>query len=302
MEATVYDVVVVGGGAAGPSAALVLGRARRRVAVVDAGAPRNAPAAHMQGFLSRDGTPPGELLDTARAEVRRYGVEFVADRVVDAASGFALRLASGRTVEARRVLLATGATDQLPEIAGARERWGRDFLHCPYCHGWEVHDRAIGVLGSVEHAHLLRQWTDDVILFPHQADVTAEERATLEARDIAVVDGTVERLVVRDDRLHAVQLATGAIVARDALFIRPAVRGHADTPAAALGCELLADGLVRADVDGRTSVPGVWAAGNATNPRAQVITAAGDGSAVAIAINTELVHDDVAVGAALAAR
>ena len=301
MNIETYDVAIIGGGPAGLSAALVLGRARRRVLVIDAGAPRNAPAAHMQGFLSRDGTPPGELLDAARAEVRRYGVEIADERVVDAAPGFELRLASGRTVEARRVLLATGATDELPEIAGARERWGRDFLHCPYCHGWEVRDRAIGVLGSVEHAHLLRQWTDDVILFPHQADVTAEERATLEARGIAVVDGTVERLVVRDDRLHAVQLATGAIVSRDALFIRPAVRGHAGTPAAALGCELLADGLVRADADGRTSVPGVWAAGNATNPRAQVITAAGEGSAVAIAINTELVHDDVAAGAALAA-
>jgi thioredoxin reductase len=217
--------------------------------------------------------------------------------VVDAKAGFALRLAGGRTVQARQVLLATGAADELPNVAGARERWGRDFLHCPYCHGWEVRDRPIGVLGtgpgSVEHAHLLRQWTDDVILFTHTAAVTVEERTTLNARGIAVVDGTVERLVVSDDRLQAVQLADGRTVARDALFIRPVLRAHADTPGAALGCELLAGGLVRADADGRTSVPGVWAAGNATNPRAQVITAAGEGSAVAIAINTQLVKDTV---------
>jgi thioredoxin reductase len=297
MRTNTYDVAIVGGWAAGLSAALVLGRARRRVVVIDAGAPRNAPAAHMQGFLSRDGTPPADLLREARDEVRRYGVEIVEDRVVDATPGFALRLVGGRSIEARQVLLATGAMDELPDIAGARDRWGRDFLHCPYCHGWEVRDQAIGVLGtgpeSVAHAHLLRQWTDDVILFTHTHRVSPGERAALGARGIAVVDGTVERLVVTDDRLRAAQLADGHIVQRDALFIRPTVRAHPDGPAAALGCELLAGGLVRTDADGRTSVPGVWAAGNATNPRAQVITAAGEGSAVAIAINTELVQDDV---------
>jgi thioredoxin reductase len=297
MQTETYDVAIVGGGPAGLSAALVLGRARRRVVVIDAGTPRNAPAAHIQGFISRDGTPPADLLRAARDEARRYGVEIVEDRVVAATAGFALRLAAGPTVTARRVLLATGAADELPDVAGARERWGRDFLHCPYCHGWEVRDQPLGVLGtgpgSVEHAHLLRQWTDDVILFTHTQRVTAEERATLDARGIAVVDGAVERLVVTEDRLRAIQLADGRTVPRDALFIRPALRAHADGPAAALGCELLAGGLVRADADGRTSVPGVWAAGNATNPRAQVITAAGEGSAVAIALNNDLVRDDV---------
>jgi len=147
--------------------------------------------------------------------------------------------------------------------------------------------------GSVEHAHLLRQWTDDVILFTHTHAVTDAERATLGARGIAVVDGFVERLVVTDDRLRALQLADGRTVPRAALFIRPALRAHRDGLGAALGCELLEGGLLRTDAEGRTSVPGVWAAGNAANPRAQVITAAGEGSAVAIAINTELVEDDV---------
>ena len=122
MRSETYDVAIIGGGAAGLSAALVLGRAKRRVVVVDAGAPRNAPAAHMQGFLSRDGTSPAGLLQTGRAEVRRYGVEIIEDRVVDATAGFALRLAGGRTVKARRVLLATGAVDDLPDVVGARER------------------------------------------------------------------------------------------------------------------------------------------------------------------------------------
>jgi thioredoxin reductase len=297
MRTETYDVAIIGGGAAGLSAALVLGRARRRVAVIDAGTPRNAPAAHMQGFISRDGTPPAELLRAARAEVGRYGVQIIEDRVVEATAGFELRLAAGRTLNARRVLLATGAVDELPDVIGARERWGRDFLHCPYCHGWEVRDQPVGVLatgaGSAAHAQLLRQWTDDVVLFAHEHAVTADERATLDARGISVVDGVVERLVVDDDRLRAIRLADGRQIPRAALFIRPALRAHSNSPAVSLGCDLLADGLVWTDTDGRTSVPGVWAAGNATNPRAQVITAAGEGSAVAIAINTDLVQEDV---------
>jgi thioredoxin reductase len=252
----------------------------------------------MQGFLSRDGMPPAELLCVARAEVQRYGVQLVDRRVVDATPGFTVRLAGGGTVEARRVLLATGAADQLPDILGARERWGRDFLHCPYCHGWEVRDQPLGVIatgpGSVEHAHLVREWSDDVLFFAHTHAVSEGERATLAARGIAVVDGPAERLVVTDDRLQAVQLADGRVVPRAALFIRPALRAHTDGLAAALGCEVHAGGLVRVDADGATSVSGVWAAGNATNPRAQVITAAGEGSAVAIAINNDLVADDVA--------
>ena len=274
----------------------MLGRARRRVIVIDAGTPRNAPAAHMQGFLSRDGTPPNELLDLGRAEVLHYGVELVTDRVVDALGGFTLRLLSGRVVEARHVLLATGAGDVLPVgIEGARERWGRDFLHCPYCHGWEVRDRpGRRARRSVEHAHLLRQWTDDVTLFTHTATVTDAERATLQARGIAVVDGTVERLVVEDDRLRAVQLTGGRTVEREALFMRPALRAQPRQPgrAARLRAARRRAGATPTP-DGRTSVPGVWAAGNATNPRAQVITAAGEGSAAAIAINTDLVHADI---------
>ena len=172
MEAKVYDVVVVGGGAAGLSAALVLGRARRRVAVVDAGAPRNAPAAHMQGFLSRDGMPPADLLAAGRAEVTGYGVELIDDQVVGIEPGFFVRLAGGRVLlRARRILVTTGVRDELPNIPGARQRWGRDLLHCPYCHGWEIMNQPVGVLGtqpgSVQHALLVRQWSDDVVFFAH---------------------------------------------------------------------------------------------------------------------------------------
>lgn len=297
MESGTRDVAIVGGGAAGLSAALVLGRARRDVVVVDAGTPRNAPAAHMQGFLSRDGMPPSALLEAGRAEIERYGVEIVDDHVVEAQPGITLRLAGGRTISTRQLLLATGAEDELPDIPGVRERWGRDFLHCPYCHGWEVRDQPLGVLstgsGSIDYAHLVREWTRDLVFFTHVHPISDRERGTLHAREIAVVDGEVERLLVNGDRLRGVQLADGRSIARVAVFIRPALRAHRDGLASGLGCTTLPGGLIRTDGEGRTTVPGVWAAGNVANPRAQVITAAGEGSTVAIAINTELVGDDL---------
>ncbi len=148
MEQHSYDVVIVGGGAAGLSAALVLGRARRKVAVIDAGAPRNAPAAHMQGFLSRDGMPPADLLTIGREEVTGYGVEIIDGEVTTIEPGFVVHLASGERLTTRRILLTTGVSDELPAIPGVRERWGRDLLHCPYCHGWEVRDQPLGVLGT----------------------------------------------------------------------------------------------------------------------------------------------------------
>jgi thioredoxin reductase len=297
MEIAKYDVVVVGGGAAGLSAALVLGRARRRVAVIDAGAPRNAPAARMQGFLSRDGMSPADLLTVGRGEVTGYGVELVEDQVVAIEPGFVVGLAGGRVLNARRILVASGVRDELPEIPGVRERWGRDLLHCPYCHGWEVRDQPIGVLGtepgSVQHAHLVRQWSDDVAFFVHTYALSAVERAQLEARGVRIVRGEVARLVVEDDRLTGVEMADGRMIARAAVFIRPVNLPHADGLLTGIGCEVDQAGFVTVDATGRTSAIGVWAAGNVADPRAQVITAAGAGSAAAIAINADLVQEDV---------
>ncbi|WKX74316.1 NAD(P)/FAD-dependent oxidoreductase [Streptomyces sp. XD-27] len=315
-----YDVVVVGGGAAGLSAALVLGRARRRVAVVDTGAPRNAPAAHMHGFLSRDGMPPADLLATGRAEVAGYGVRLVAGRVEDIAhgrveriehgrvehiangrvehiaNGFLVRLAGGPMLGARRLLVATGLHDDVPDLPGVRERWGKALLHCPYCHGYEVRDQPIGVLGTgpgaVHHALLLRQWSPDVVFFPHTLDLADDDRERLSARGVRVADGVVERLVVDGDRLRGVALAGGGVVRRSAVFVFPRFVPY-DALLTGLGCEKADTGWVATDASGRTSVPGVWAAGNVADPRAQVVTAAGMGSAAAIAINADLVREDV---------
>ncbi len=294
------EVVVVGGGAAGLSAALVLSRARRTVAVVDAGAPRNSPAAHMQGFLSRDGMPPKDLLRLGREEVQGYGARLLAGTVAGVEQGtegrFDVDLEDGTRLSARRLVVATGLRDQLPDIPGVRERWGRDLLHCPYCHGYEVRDRPLGVLGgtpdAVQHALLVRQWSSDVVYFPHTDDPTAEDCERLAARGIGVAAGRVTRLVIQDDELCGLEIEDGTVVRRSAVFVRPVLVPD-NQLLVGLGCRVDDKGWVAADMTGRTSVPGVWVAGNAADPRAQVITAAGQGSAAAIALHADLVDEDV---------
>jgi thioredoxin reductase len=275
-----YDVVVVGGGPAGLSAALVLLRARRTVVLVDAGAPRNAPASHLHGFLSRDGMPPRELLAAGRSEVSSYGGRLIDDTVMGVEPGFQVRLANASRLGARRILVATGLRDELPDIPGVRERWGRDLLHCPYCHGYEVRDQPLGVLGgtpeAVQHALLIWQWSPDVTLFPHTDTLTPEQREHLTARGIGIVEGTVARLVVDNDQLHGVELGGGFVVPRTAVFVRPRFVPNTEL-LIGLGCAVDEHGWVVPDQVGRTSVAGVWVAGNAADPRAQVISAAGEG-------------------------
>ncbi|HET7476734.1 MAG TPA: NAD(P)/FAD-dependent oxidoreductase [Dermatophilaceae bacterium] len=310
-----YDVVVVGGGAAGLSAALVLTRARRRVAVVDSGQPRNAPAAHMQGFLGSDGLPPTELLAAGRSEVTGYGGHLLSGTVASivrctqtgahARGRFEVVLEDGLMLRTRRVLVTTGLRDEVPDVPGVRERWGRDLLHCPYCHGYEVRDQPLGVLAgapdeiqlAIAHAHLIRQWSDDVVFFTNSTALTASQREQLIARAIGVVDEPVTRLVVENEQLSGVELESGNVVPRAAVFVRPHFVPNDDL-LVRLGCAIHDNGWVAADATGRTSVPGVWAAGNAVNPRAQVITAAGEGSAAAIAINNDLVDEDLPIAVA----
>jgi thioredoxin reductase len=297
------DVVVVGGGAAGLSGALMLARARRSVVVLDAGAPRNAPAAGVHGLLARDGIRPAELLELGRAEVRRYGGQVVAGKVTGAArdtEGFTVALADGRSVRARRLLVTTGLVDELPDIPGLRARWGRDVVHCPYCHGWEVRDRAIGVLATgpraVHQALLFRQLSDDVAYFSHTMPPTGEEAEQLAARGIGVVDGEVASLEVVEDRLVGVRLRDGTVVAREALAVSPRMAARAGF-LADLGLRPMEhpSGLgehIPADPTGRTDVPGVWVAGNVTDLAAQVGTAAAAGAVAAAQINADLVAEE----------
>ena len=296
-----FDVAVIGGGAAGLSAALVLSRARRKVLVLDAGSPRNAPAAHMHGYLSRDGMPPAELLAAGSDEVRRYGGDIATGTVTDLVHdghGFTALLTGGQRISARRVLVTTGLRDELPDIPRLRDRWARDVLHCPYCHGHEVSDRRLGVVGgtpgAVRYAQIVLQWTNDLTYFTSPDVLTAVERSELLARGIGVVEGTIDQLVIDDDadELRGVQLRDGCVIPVDALFVPPRFVPNSAL-LVGLGCDADVDGWVIVDITGRTSVAGVWAAGNIVDPRAQVITAAGAGSAAAIAINADLVDEDV---------
>ncbi|HEY3546949.1 MAG TPA: NAD(P)/FAD-dependent oxidoreductase [Propionicimonas sp.] len=304
-----YDVLIVGGGAAGLSAALVLSRARRSVVVVDAGQPRNAPAAHMHGFLGSDGLPPADLLAAGRREILGYGAELVPGKVTaitrtgtgQGAAQFDVLLDDGTAIAARRLLVSTGLRDDVPDIPGLSERWGRDVLHCPYCHGFEVRDQPLGVIGgtseAILHAQIIRQWSDDVVYFTNGIPVGDVDQERFRARSIAIVDGQIAQLVIEDDHLTGVVLVSGEVVPRAAVFVRPRFVPNAEL-LSGLGCESYTNGWTTTDQTGRTSVPGLWAAGNAVNPRAQVITAAGEGSAAAIAINNDLVEEDVATALA----
>ncbi|GAA5205318.1 NAD(P)/FAD-dependent oxidoreductase [Streptomyces thinghirensis] len=299
-----YDVVVVGGGAAGLSAALVLGRARLRTLVVDAGEPRNAPSDHMQGYLTRDGMSPAEFLALGREEIARYGVELVRDRAVDVTRGtdFAVELAGGRTAHARRLIVTTGLKDELPAVPGVAERFGRDVLHCPFCHGWEVRDERFGVLAtsplSVHQALMVSQWSNDVTLFLHtvaEEELSDDDLRRLAAAGVKVVPGEVAGLRVEDDRLTGVLLADGTAHDRSVVFVAPKAAPQTGLMER-LGAELQETPFGAypvVDPTGRTSVPGVWTAGNAMGFAEQVVHAASGGYRAAAAIVGDLIMSDL---------
>ena len=307
--ATAFDIVVIGGGAAGLSGALALGRARRSVLVIDDGTPRNARAGHVHNYLGREGTPPPELLEIGRSEVQQYGVQLHSGTVLSATrrddGTFSIAVTSPDTVQdeeirARRLLVTTGLIDQLPDLPGVAEAWGDTVLHCPYCHGWEVQDQALGILGSnplsFHQAQLFRQWSDDVVLFLHRAPEPSEEQIEeLAARGIQVVVGEVAAW-----ESDGVRLASGELVPRQALVVAAPVRARAGV-LETLGLTTteyemaghVVGTYVAADPTGLTAVPGVWAAGNVTDPRAQVITAASAGLNAAAALNADLIAEEV---------
>ncbi|HEX2203007.1 MAG TPA: NAD(P)/FAD-dependent oxidoreductase, partial [Longimicrobium sp.] len=264
-----YDVVIVGGGVAGLSAALLLGRGRRKVLVFDGGAPRNAPAHEAHSFFTRDGTPPLELLRIGREQLAAYDVEVRAGWVADAAregEGFRVTAADGTEVTARRLLLATGVVDVLPEIEGLRERWGGAVFHCPYCHGWEVRGRPLAVLGRGDDAmhlvKLLRGWTDDLVLCTDgPAGLDDDARAKLARHGVALREEPVVRLEGPGGRLERIVFASGEPLAREGILLRPPQRPASDL-AERLGCERLPGGPLVTDPFLQTTVPGVYVAGD----------------------------------------
>ena len=301
------DVVVIGGGAAGLSAAVALARSRRSVIVVDSGSPRNAPAEGVHNLLARDGTAPGELLALGRTEAEGYGAVVMPGDVETVEPGFTVRLADGSTIGARRVVVASGVTDALPDIPGLAERWGRDVLHCPYCHGWEVRGRRIGVLAvsdAVAHqAQLFRQLTERVTVFANGRDLPADALAGFAARGIPVVPDRVTGVEVADGRLTGV--VAGGMHGVDALVVATRLEPRAGF-LASLGIEAVEhpSGIGRyvPSENGVSAVKGVWLAGNVTDPMAQIAVAAGQGLMAGAQVNADLVAEEVAEAVQRAAR
>ena len=299
------DVVVVGGGAAGLAATIALGRSRRSVVLVDAGEPRNAPADGAHNVLGQEGVPPLELLARGRAEAESYGVQIVDGRVTGVSGvvdNFTLEIDSTpQQVRARRVILATGLVDKLPDVPGVAQAWGHTVLHCPYCHGWEVRDQRIAVLATSENAlhqvMLFRQLSDDVTLFLHDApEPTEEQWEQLAALGVRVVTPRVERLLVDGTQVRAVEVEGGRSFPVDAVAVGPRFVARTELYEALGGEKTLSPfgEQIVADPRGATAVPGVWVAGNSGDLMAMVAAAAASGVMAGAAVNGDLAVADLA--------
>ncbi|GAA1853052.1 FAD-dependent oxidoreductase [Microbacterium koreense] len=294
---TKWDVIVIGGGAAGLSAAQMLGRARRRTLVLDTGSPRNRFADHMHGVLGNDGTRPADLVARGREELERYGVvlrEAAVTRVDETEREVVVTLDDGSAEHARALVIATGISDELPPIPGIADHWGSGVLHCPYCHGWEVRDRNLGVLMvsplQAHQAELVRQWSDDVVVF---GTVEPAVRARLHARGVEIEETPVVE-VLGDEQVTGVRLEDGRTVPMDALFTMGTPRPH-DAFVAHLGLERSdtpVGSFLTVDPAGRTSSSRIWATGNVVAPMATVPVAMGAGSTTGAAVNWALVEED----------
>jgi thioredoxin reductase len=300
-----YDVVIVGGGPAGLSAALALGRARRSALLVDGDTPRNARAEHLHNFVTRDGTPPKEFRAIARAQLTPYDSVAVRDamvgRVAPVDGGFDVTI-EGEVVRARRILLASGVRDEVPAIEGLAEQWGRTSFQCPYCHGWELRDRPWGVLVTgdalVDWATFLTNWASTLVAFTNGAVLSEESQQKLRAARVSVEAEPLARLHGTRDALESIELRSGKRVPANALVLRPAQR-PVDL-VLALGLERDELGFVRVNPMTReSSVPGVHVAGDATTMMQGAINAAADGTMSGAMINHAIVMENIARAAAL---
>jgi len=298
-----HEVVVIGGGAAGLAAATALARSRRDVLVIDAGEPRNAVAEGAHNVLGQEGIPPTELLARGREQLAAYGAQVCTGRVVEArhaASGFEVDLADGSTVSARRLIVTAGVVDVLPDVPGLSRHWGRDVVHCPYCHGWEVRGRRMAVLVtspmSVHQALLFSQLTDELTVLAHGTALDEAALAQLASLGVDVVPGRVESVLAEGDRLRGVRLQDGRELPFEAVVVATRVEVRGDF-LGSLGVEVTEhpSGMgtyVPVDEMGQTSVAGVYAAGNLTDPGAQVMASAAAGTKAGAVVNMDLIMTD----------
>ena len=297
-----YDVVIVGAGPAGLSAALVLGRCRRSVLVCDNGHPRNAASRGIHGYLTRDGMPPLEFLRVARSELAQYTIVELRDVTVTDATclpncRFETTLDTGERVESRKLLVATGVRDNLPEVDGIGPMYGRSVFHCPYCDGWEVREQPLAVYGRGERGYglslELTAWTSDILLCTDgPCELDAEQRERLERNGVALREDPVVRLDGADGMLEHVVFGDGTSSARRALFFTTGQHQQSSL-ATRLGCEINDKGTVRTGRYETTHLPGLVVAGDASRAVQWVVVAASEGAEAAFAINTDLIKDDL---------
>ena len=294
-----YDVIIIGGGAAGLNAALVLGRCRRSVLVFDSNQRRNAVSHALHGFLSRDGMPPQELLRIGREQLLPYGVEIIDTEISNAQQRdalFEVITAQGQVFKSRKLLLATGIIDTLPELTGFHELYGVSAFHCPYCDGWESRDKRIVAYAKgkqiADYALTLRPYSADLILCTNgPCDLNADERARLVRNGIPLVEKQVDRLEGTNGQLTRIVFADGEAIERDVLFFHLGQKQRSQL-AAQLGCKVSDEGGVQADPDCTTKIPGLFIAGDATRDVQQLIVAAAEGVKAAFAVNIELRNED----------
>ena len=296
-----YDTIIVGGGPAGLSAALLLGRCRRRVLICDSGRYRNAASSGVHGFLTRDGMPPGELLQVARDQLKPYAVELRQGEVRSACQhegGFKVTFADGAEFSSRKLMLATGVTDRLPDIDGLKPLYGKSVHHCPYCDGWEHADQPIGVYGKQVHgyslARALKNWSQDIVLVTDgQSGLDARQRTDLKQLDIRVITTKIARLEGEDGRLRRIVFVKGEPLERQALFFSTGQEQCCDLPKA-FGCVFSSKGAVETNRRQETNVPGLYVVGDACRDVQFVIVAAAEGAKAAEAINEVLMKEDLA--------
>lgn len=302
LDANIRDAVIIGGGAAGLTAALYLGRFRRQVVVLDTGQQANRVSHAAHGFFTRDGTAPSELIRIGREQLRPYEtVSFQACEVTTITpedGHFNVTLEDGNVLTTRKVLLATGLKDTLPPVPGIEAFYGTSVFHCPYCDGWEVRDQPVAILndgtGAVHQATLLRVLTPDLIVCTNGGDhLTDAERVALPSYGVQIIDTPIQRLEGHDGQVETIVFADGERLARKAIFARLDSAQHAPF-VAQLGCEMSSDVLVQVDEMGRTSVPGVYAAGDLASRMRQIAMAVAQGASAAIGINVDLITEDFA--------